>query len=117
MLNRIRRTYPALQTHLNTRFYVAHDPNIIWYGKPDPDGRNGQARGMICVMVNLDPHGVHAADFEVPLWEFGLGDDDSVAVEDLAEGYRFRWHGKNQRIEIAPDQPYRIWRLTPGTWA
>lgn len=112
MLNRIRRTYPALQTHLNTRFYVADDPNLIWYGKPDPDGA-----GMICVMVNLDPHGVHAGRFEVPLWEFGLDDGAGIAVEDLSEGYRFRWQGKNQWIEIAPDQPYRIWRLTPGAWA
>ncbi|GGB24842.1 alpha-1,4-glucan:maltose-1-phosphate maltosyltransferase [Sphingomonas metalli] len=108
MLNRIRRRYPALQTHLGTKFFVAHDDNIIWYGRPDPDG----GEGMICVMINLDPHNAHECRFEVPLWEFGLGDDGDVAVEDLAEGYRFRWYGKEQTIRIAPDQPYRIWRLT-----
>jgi starch synthase (maltosyl-transferring) len=110
MLNRIRRQHPALQTHLNTRFYVANDDNIIWYGKPDPDGG-----GMICVMVNMDPHAPHDCAFEVPLWEFGLPDNGSVHVEDLAEGYRFQWQGKDHSIRIAPDQPYRIWRLTPGT--
>lgn len=117
MLNRIRREHLALQTHLNTRFYVANDDNIIWYGKPDPDGPDGKPGAMICIMVNMDPHAAHDCTFEVPLWEFGLPDDGSVHVEDLAEGYRFQWQGKNQWIRLAPDQPYRIWRLTPGTTA
>ena len=107
MLNRLRRRYPALQTHLNTRFFVAGNDNIIWYGKPDPDGQ-----GIICVMVNLDPHQGQECTFQVPLWELGLDDNGSVAVEDLAEGYRFRWYGRDQFIRIEPDQPFRIWRLT-----
>ncbi len=108
LLNRLRRRYPALQTHLNTKFFVAQNDNIIWYGKPDPDGR-----GMICVMVNMDPHNGQECVFQVPLWEFGMDDNGDIAVEDLAEGYRFRWYGKEQSIRIEPDQPYRIWRLTP----
>ena len=109
LLNRLRRTHPALQTHLNTRFLVAHNDSVIYYTKPEPDGA-----GMILVMVSLDPHGAQEADFEVPLWEFGLPDDGSVAVEDLAAGHRFRWHGKNQWIRLDPDEPYRIWRIAPG---
>jgi starch synthase (maltosyl-transferring) len=109
LLNRLRRTHPALQTHLNTRFLVAHNDSVIYYAKPEPDGA-----GMVLVMVSLDPHGAQATDFEVPLWEFGLPDDGSLAVEDLAAGHRFRWHGKNQRIRLDPDEPYRIWRIAPG---
>jgi len=48
----------------------------------------------------------------VPLWEFGLDDQAAVAVEDLAQGHRFDWHGKVQQITLSPDEPYRIWRLT-----
>jgi starch synthase (maltosyl-transferring) len=109
MLNRLRRAYPALQTHLNTRFYAAHNDNILYYAKPSLDGAD-----MILVMVSLDPHNPQEADFEVPLWTFGLSDTDSIAVEDLAEGYRFDWHGKTQHIRLTPDQPYRIWRIAPG---
>ena len=112
-LNRLRRANPALQTHLNTRFYVAHDDNVIWYGKPAPSA-DGSLREMIMVMVNMDPHGAHACDFEVPLWEFGLSDHASIDVEDLVHGHRFQWHGKIQHIHLAPDEPYRIWRLTRG---
>ena len=113
LLNRLRRAHPALQTHLNTRFYIAHDENILWYGKASEDGSE-----KIMVMVNLDPHAAHECDFEIPLWEFGLPDDGGIAVEDLVEGHRFDWYGKVQHIRIAPDQPYRIWRLSlPGDGA
>ncbi|WP_232469019.1 alpha-1,4-glucan--maltose-1-phosphate maltosyltransferase [Croceicoccus marinus] len=112
-LNRLRRANPALQTHLNTRFYVAHDDNVIWYGKPAPSA-DGTLREMIMVMVNMDPHGAHACDYEVPLWEFGLHDQAAIDVEDLVHGHRFQWHGKIQHIHLAPDEPYRIWRLTRG---
>ncbi len=106
LLNRLRRTYPALQTHLNTRFYRADNDSVIYYGKPAPDDSD-----MILVMINLDPHAAQETRFEVPLWEFGLPDDGTASVEDLVEGYRFDWHGKDQTIHIAPAQPYRIWRI------
>ncbi|MGN6375620.1 MAG: alpha-1,4-glucan--maltose-1-phosphate maltosyltransferase [Sphingomonas sp.] len=110
LLNRLRRAHAALQTHLNTRFYLAHNDNIIWYGKPSPAGDE-----MIMVMINVDPHHTQECDFEVPLWEFGLPDHGSIAVEDLAAGHRFDWHGKVQHIRLAPDEPYRLWRLSlPG---
>jgi starch synthase (maltosyl-transferring) len=108
LLNRLRRAHPALQTHLNTRFYAAHNDNVIWYGKPSPSGGE-----IIMVMVNLDPHHPQECGFEVPLWEFGLADQASVAVEDLAAGHQFAWHGKVQHIRLTPDEPYRIWRLSP----
>ena len=108
LLNRLRRSHPALQTHLNTRFYAAYDDNLIYYGKPSPDGGD-----MILVMVNMDPHNAHGCDFEVPLWEFGLPDDAAIAVEDLAAGGRFEWSGKQQSIHLTPDDPYRIWRIEP----
>jgi len=112
LLNRLRRAHPALQTHLNTRFQPAYNDNIIYYAKPAPDGTD-----MILVMVNLDPRSGQECDFEIPLWEFGLPDDGSVAVEDLAGGYRFRWYGKTQHIRLDPSEPYRIWRIAPGDFA
>lgn len=107
-LNRLRRAWPQLQTHLNTRFYVAHNDSIIWYGKPAADGSD-----MIMIMVNMDPHAPQECHFEVPLWEFGLPDDAAIAVTDLLERHRFDWHSKVQHIRINPDKPYRIWRIAP----
>ncbi|MFN3389807.1 MAG: alpha-1,4-glucan--maltose-1-phosphate maltosyltransferase, partial [Allosphingosinicella sp.] len=107
-LNRIRRAWPALQTHLGVAFYHAGNDNILYYGKPAPDGSE-----MILVAVSLDPHNAQGADIEVPLWEFGLGDDGRVEVEDLVGEHLFAWHGKHQHIRLDPDRPYAIWRIAP----
>jgi starch synthase (maltosyl-transferring) len=69
---------------------------------------------MILVAVSLDPHHVQEAVFEVPLWEWGLADDASIAVEDLMREQRFVWSGKMQRMRLDPaDLPFAIWRLAP----
>ena len=101
-LNRIRRSHPALQSHLGLRFYPAHNDQIIFYGKPLP------ARGdMILVAVNLDPFHVQETTIEVPLWEWQLPDDASVAVRDLMRDTISTWHGKLQRIRLDPaDLPF-----------
>ena len=109
LLNRLRQGHPALQTHLNTRFFNVFNDNIIYYGKPAPDGEE-----MILVMVLLDPHNAQEAGFEVPLWEFGLPDDGALDVEDLTDGECYVWHGKNHHIRMDPGRPYRLWRVEPA---
>ncbi len=80
---------------------------MLYYGKLSP-GRED----MILVAVNLDPHNVQEAAFEVPLWEFGLGDQAAISVTDLMLGEKFMWYGKNQSIRLDPaESPFRIWRL------
>ncbi len=108
-LNRIRKSNPALQSHLGLRFYPAHNDQVIFYGKPLP------ARGsMIIVAVSLDPFHVQEATIEVPLWEWQLSDSASMTVHDLMRDTSFVWHGKLQRIRLDPnDLPFAIWRIAP----
>ena len=109
-LNRIRRTHPALQSHLGLRFYPALNDQIIYYGKPLPAHEY-----MILVAVNLDPFHAQEATIEVPLWEWGLPDSATVTVEDLMHDTTFAWHGKLQRIRLDPnDLPFAVWRIAPG---
>jgi starch synthase (maltosyl-transferring) len=109
-LNQLRRSHPALQSHLGLTFYEATDDNILYFGK-----RAGTASEIILVAINLDPFGVHSASIEVPLWEFGLPDHGTVAGEELMRGTRFDWHGKWQTVRLDPhDTPFAIWRITPG---
>lgn len=113
-LNRIRKENPALQTHLGVRFYNAFDEHVLYYGKPRfaEDGSD-RIEDMVLVFVNLDPHAVKDAAYEVPLWEFGLGDHETIAVEDLMRGNRFTLTGKSQWIHLDPnDLPFHVWRLT-----
>ena len=107
-LNRIRRENPALRTHLGIRFENVYDPNILYFVKGTEDRSN-----VVLVAVNLDPYGVHEADFELPLWRWGRPDDATVQVTDLVDGHRFAWQGKTQRMRLDPGvNPYAIWRVS-----
>jgi starch synthase (maltosyl-transferring) len=67
------------------------------------------------VAVSLDPHQPQEARFEAPLWEFGLADDGTLAVEDLMRSQSFIWHGKVQHWRFVPaDLPFAIFRIRPA---
>ncbi len=109
MLNRLRKSNPALQSHLGVTFYNAGNDQVLVYGKRVPG-----ADDMVFVAVSLDPHHVQETGFEIPLWEWKLPDDGSLEVEDLMRGERFTWHGKNQHLRLDPAVlPFAIWRLSP----
>jgi starch synthase (maltosyl-transferring) len=106
-LNRIRRENPALQSHLGVEFHNAFNDAILYFEKATADRAN-----VVLVAVSLDPSQAQEADFEVPLWKWGLGDDASVRVEDLLSGARWAWQGKRQRVRLTPEAPYAIWRVS-----
>jgi len=113
LINRLRREQPALRDFTNLAFYNAWDNNILYYGRRTPDLDN-----FLLFAVNLDPHAAHVADFEVPLWEFGLPDEASIGVEDMVTGEKFTWSGKIQHVHLDPAvRPYAIWRLITGSGA
>ncbi|HTK79243.1 MAG TPA: maltotransferase domain-containing protein [Rhizomicrobium sp.] len=108
-LNRLRKAEPALQSHLGPTFYNAFNENILYYGKKAPGHRD-----RILVAVNLDPHHTQEADFEIPLWEFGLADHEALDCEDLIHGGHWMWHGKIQHMRLTAEAPYAIWRVMPA---
>ncbi|MCP4382249.1 MAG: alpha-1,4-glucan--maltose-1-phosphate maltosyltransferase [Hyphomicrobiales bacterium] len=109
LMNRLRHTHPALQLFTNVSFYNAWNDDILYFAKTTPAKDD-----FILFAVNLDPYNAQEADFEVPLWEFGMPDEASIATEDLINGERFTWHGKIQHMRLDPHQnPYAIWRLIP----
>lgn len=113
MLNRLRRSHPALQSHRGISFYNAGNDQILVYGKRVPG-----AEDMVLVAINLDPHHIQETGFEIPLWEWKLPDDGAIEVEDLVAGHRFAWHGKNQHLRLDPAVlPFAIWRLSPRSAA
>lgn len=109
LLNRLRHERPALQRFANVTFYNAWNDAILYYAKMTPAKDD-----FVLFAVNLDPHNGQGADFEVPLWEFGLPDDAAIEAEDLVTGNRFTWYGKIQHVWLDPHHnPYAIWRLLP----
>jgi starch synthase (maltosyl-transferring) len=108
-LNRIRRSEPALQTHLGTSFYNAFNDNILYFGR-----HSGRSSDRILVAISLNPHGPEGADFEIPLWEWGLPDSGALLAHDLLRGGSFVWHGKMQQMWLTPNAPFSIWRVSPA---
>lgn len=109
-LNRIRKANPALRTHLGIKFYNAFNDRILYFAKETPERDN-----VVLLAINLDPFHAQEADVELPLWEWGLPDDGSLAVDDLVRENRFIWRGKIQHIRLDPaDLPYAVWRLRPA---
>jgi starch synthase (maltosyl-transferring) len=110
-LNRIRKSNPALQSHLGLRFYPAHNDQVLLYGK-----RLSTQDSMILVAVSLDPFHAQEVTIDVPLWEWGLPDHASVVVRDLMRDHSFQWNGKLQRLRLDPfELPFAIWHIAPRT--
>ena len=108
-INRIRRNNPALWRFNNLTFLNAWNDNIIAFYKLSLTREN-----LVVVAVNLDPHNTQAANFEIPLWEFGLTDTASVEAVDLTDDRRLTLTGKVQHVSLDPRiRPYAIWRLVP----
>ena len=108
-LNAIRRENEALQDFRNVLRINASNDQIMAYAKFNRDKTN-----CIFVIVNLDPRNRQECAYEVPLWEWGLGDFGSVDVEDLLGGFRFTLYGKTHQIALDPfERSAVIWRLKP----
>ncbi len=108
-LNTIRRENPALHDFRNVLQISTSNPQVIGYAKLTPEKDN-----CVFVLVNLDPHNRQDCSYEIPLWEWGLPDTGSLAVEDLLGGYKFTLFGKTHQIALDPfDRSAVIWRLLP----
>jgi starch synthase (maltosyl-transferring) len=105
-LNRIRRENPALHTHLGLSFQNAWNDNIVFFEKATSDRQN-----VVLVAISLDPGAAQEADIEIPLWKFGLSDNDTLRAEDLMRGREVVWSGKHQRIRLDPELPFAIWQI------
>jgi starch synthase (maltosyl-transferring) len=110
LLNRLRRSNPALQSHLGLRFYEASDEHILFFGKATPERDN-----IVLAAINLDPQHVRESAIELPLWEWGLSDDSTVHAQDLVTGQDLVWRGKWQQLRIDPHAlPFAVWRIDPA---
>jgi starch synthase (maltosyl-transferring) len=96
-LNRIRRDNAALQDNRSLRFHRIDGDRMLAYSKRVEDLSN-----VILTIVNLDPHDTHAGWVEVPVWELGIGDDETYEVHDLLSDARYTWRGARNFVELNP---------------
>jgi starch synthase (maltosyl-transferring) len=89
------------------RFLNAFNETVLYFEKASADRSN-----VVLVAISLDPGQPQDADFEIPLWDWGLPDDGSLHATDLLSGEEFTWQGKYQHLRLTPEHPYAIWRVT-----
>lgn len=106
-INRIRRENPALQSDWNLSFHPIDNDQLICYSKQTED-----LSDLILVVVNLDPHHVHAGWVELPLSALGLDPRQPYQMHDLLSGARYLWTGSKNYVEVDPRiAPAHIFRL------
>ena len=109
-LNRLRRSNPALQSHLGVSFLAAGNNLVLFYEKATPDRSN-----VVLVAISFDPYQAQDATLDVPLWHWQLPDQARLDVQDLMTDQRETWQGRPQRVRLTPERPFRIWRAHPTT--
>ena len=105
-LNMARRDNPALWDWRNVQFLNAWNDQVVAFVKQTADRAN-----TVMAIVSLDPFQSQEAYYEVPLWLFGLGDEDSIEAVDLLGDTAFTLSGKTHHIRLDPQNPAVVWRL------
>jgi starch synthase (maltosyl-transferring) len=112
LLNRLRKTYPQLQTHLGLRFHPADNEQVLFYSKEGTHLPDQPLDSLVLVAINLSAHYLQDTNLELPLYLLGLDDHAAIEVHDLVSDTRFTWHGKWQRARLDPEQYlYVIWEI------
>lgn len=105
-LNRIRRSHPALQSHLGVGFHQVDNDQILFYSR-----WTAERDSIVLVAVSLDPHHRQAGTLELPLWEWGMPETARLRMHDLFEDRSFTLSGRLHRVELTPDRPFIMWAL------
>jgi len=95
LLNRIRRTNPALQQLTNLRILHCGDENLLAYWKHAPNND-------LIIVVNLDPHGAHDGVVDIPIGDLGFGEHQPYEVRDLLDDVRYTWCGSRSYVRLDP---------------
>jgi starch synthase (maltosyl-transferring) len=115
LLNKIRKAYPQLQTHLGLTFHYTDNNNVLFYSKAGKRLPGQPIDSLILVAVNLEPQYMQDTALEVPLYLLGLDDNATINVHDLVSDTHFTWQGKWQRARLDPQQYlFVIWHVTPA---
>ncbi|MEV5953856.1 alpha-1,4-glucan--maltose-1-phosphate maltosyltransferase [Streptomyces sp. NPDC051987] len=99
LLNRLRRTRPALQELRNLRLQHSDNDQILVYSKHVDLPRGGT--DVVLVVVNLDPHRAQEATVTCDLAALGLPADGTLKLRDELTGAVYSW-GESTYVRLDP---------------
>ncbi len=95
LVNRIRHQNAALQTTNNITFCQVNDDAIMAYLKTSGSNR-------LLIIINTDAYNRRAGIVQVPIWQLGIGPDQSYTVHDLLTEAYYTWQGEQNYVELDP---------------
>ena len=106
-LNNVRRTNPALHTHLGIQFLDSSDSNILCFVKSTPARDN-----IIFAAISFDPRNARSFETEIPPSLVGLSSAGRFVADDLISQRSDVWDSGRRSIYLDPSVlPFAIWRL------
>jgi starch synthase (maltosyl-transferring) len=96
LINTIRRKNPALQTQGNIEFHDTDNDQLLCYSRT-------KWGNDLLVVANLDPHAKQSGVVQVPIGQLCLDADVPYALEDLLTGERYSWQGRDNYVELDPE--------------
>jgi starch synthase (maltosyl-transferring) len=119
-LNRLRHKRPALRTFEHLRFENATGPRTIFYRKALPAGDLDPLTGYpsiwrdpVYVAVNVDPRTAERGILHPDLPALGIGWREPYRMTDLLTGRTRTERGADVAVDLTPEQPFRIFTITP----
>ena len=100
LVNRIRRENAALQTTNNLTFCTVSDDAIMAYLKISDESTPDDNR--LLIIVNTDAYNRRAGMVQVPIWQLGIGPEQSYTVHDLLTEAYYTWQGERNYVELDP---------------
>ncbi len=105
-INQARRSESSLQQTNNIQFCDIHDDGLMAYYKYDTE-RNNET----LMVVSLDPHNTKRGSVQVPRFQLGLHDGQSITVHDLITGNSYNWNEEWAYVELNPGMPFHLFRI------
>jgi starch synthase (maltosyl-transferring) len=107
ILNRARKSHPALQSTWNIHFCTCENQNILAFIKATDD-----LSDVFLVVVNLDPHNKQWGYIQLPKDRLKLSDKVNLKLHDLVTDDHYTWTQEWNYTELDPfKMPFHLFKL------
>ncbi len=104
-VNKVRLENPALRNNRSLLLHGVDNDQLLAYSKQDGDNR------ILCV-VNFDDSYTQSGFVDIDLGALELPQDEPYSVQDLLTGEHYTWQGSRNYVELGPQGPAHIFRLS-----
>jgi starch synthase (maltosyl-transferring) len=101
-INGIRKRHPALQHDRTVHFHPTDNEQLVCWSKTERRADEDDPGDVMVMVVNLDPHHVHAGWIDLDLDVLGLDEDATFQVHDELGGARYLWRGRRNYVQLDP---------------